>query len=70
MFMSSGEMVSHDHMAGLVSHLWQGKDKDSNSTYAREHARTHIVCTVMKQVYYERGGEGIDKPQELPGQPM
>lgn len=69
-FMSSGEMVSHDHMAGLVSHLWQGKDKDSNSTYAREHARTHIVCTVMKQVYYERGGEGIDKPQELPGQPM
>lgn len=42
-FMSSGEMVSHDHMAGLVSHLWQGKDKDSNGTYAREHAHIHSL---------------------------
>lgn len=40
-FILSTDMVSHDHVQGLVSHLWQGKDKDSQSAYA--HERSHFV---------------------------
>lgn len=67
-FMLSTEMVSHDHVEGFVSHLWQGKDKDSNYTYVRE--QTNALYTVVKGVYYKRGGKSIDEPRELPGQPM
>ena len=68
-FMRSTEMVSHGHVEGFVSHQWQGNDKDSNSAYV--HAHTCTLCTFVKGgVYYQRGGEGIGEPQELPRQPM
>lgn len=58
--MSRTEVVSHDHVEGFVSHLWQGKDKDSSII----RACAHTLCAVMEGGDYERGGEDID---ETPG---
>lgn len=58
--MWSAGMVSHGHVQGSVSHLWQGKDKDSSGT------RTHCAF-VREGVYYKR--RGTDKPHGLPRQP-
>lgn len=43
------EMVSHDHVE-FVSHLWQGKEKDSTNTYMHAHTHTHIFVLLLKGV--------------------
>lgn len=52
--------------------LTYGKEKTrTQTTHTCMHTHTDTqFCAVVKGVYYGRGGEGIDEPQELPGQPM
>lgn len=65
-FILSTDMVSHVHVQGLVSHLWQGKDKDSHSAYA--HERSHFL--LIRSIIIMRGGYTMDIPWKLPRQPV